>query len=150
MKKVIDGAIVDLEPTDAKVCAVSDRLLVHVQGRANSALAVRQGDKVIVSYLGKQFTVEALRASRKSAGAVHNGDLVSPMPGVVVEVLVQLGQVVVKGDKLIVLEAMKTQQAFTAPFDGKIAQLSVSKGEQIAEGLIMASVEPSEGSVSSE
>jgi biotin carboxyl carrier protein len=40
---------------------------------------------------------------------------------------------------------MKTQQTFLSPFNGKIAKLTVSKGEQVSEGVVMAVVEREEG-----
>ncbi|MBC8065555.1 MAG: biotin/lipoyl-binding protein [Chlorobia bacterium] len=144
MKRLVNGQEVELEASSAKVRTVGDRLFVTTEGGTHSALAVKHGDKTYVSYLGQQFIIEPIRASRHSGGKDHSGDLISPMPGVVVEVLVVEGQAVKKGDKVIILEAMKTQQAFVAPFDGKIAKLVVSKGEQVSDGLVMAIVEQAE------
>jgi len=67
------------------------------------------------------------------------------MPGQVVEVLAAEGDRVGKGDKLVILEAMKTQQAFLAPFDGTVTQMSCKKGEQVAEGALLASITRDEG-----
>lgn len=144
MKRLVNGQEVEFEESSAKIRTVGDRMYVTTENGTHSAVAVRHGDKTHVSYLGQQFIIEAVRASRHAGGKDHSGDLISPMPGVVVEVLVVEGQAVNKGDKLIILEAMKTQQAFVAPFDGKIAKLAVSKGEQVTDGLVMAVVEPAE------
>lgn len=66
------------------------------------------------------------------------------MPGVIVDVLVAEGDTVTKGQKLLVLEAMKTQQPFTAPFDGKVTKLPITKGQQVIDGATLAVVEVSE------
>jgi 3-methylcrotonyl-CoA carboxylase alpha subunit len=106
-----------------------------------SAVAVRQGDKVFVSFQGRQFTVEKARPRARGGAGAGSGELRAPMPGLIVDVLCSEGDKVVKGDKLVVLEAMKTQQAFAAPFDGVVTKVAVSKGQQVADGDIMAAVE---------
>ena len=141
MKRLVNGVEVELSASDAPVKRLADRLVVTTSEGSATAVAVRKGDVVYVSYKGRQYTVEQAKAQRNAAGKDHSGSLVSPMPGQVVEVLVSEGDEVKAGDKLIILEAMKTQQTFTAPFDGKIAKLAVSKGEQVGEGLVMAVVE---------
>ena len=64
------------------------------------------------------------------------------MPGAVVEVLAQEGEVVTKGQRIVVVEAMKTQQILAAPFDGHVASLSAVAGAQVTEGQMLAKVEP--------
>ena len=60
------------------------------------------------------------------------------MPGLIVDVLVSVGEAVTKGQKVAVLEAMKTQQPFLAPFDGVVETLSVVKGQQVEDGQAVA------------
>ena len=69
------------------------------------------------------------------------------MPGKVTAVEVAQGAKVVKGQRLLTLEAMKMEHALTAPFDGLVAELAASEGQQVAEGQLLAKVqaEPSEG-----
>src|SRR6266404_5758406 len=75
--------------------------------------------------------------SVRVAGAAHvsDGALQSPMPGRIVNVAVRLGQIVTKGQTLLTLEAMKMEHALIAPFDGTVAELSVSVGDQVAENV---------------
>jgi 3-methylcrotonyl-CoA carboxylase alpha subunit len=56
-------------------------------------------------------------------------------------VLVSVGDKVTKGQKLIVLEAMKTQQPFNAPFDGTVKALNAVKGAQVNDGELLVVVE---------
>ncbi len=142
MKRLVNGQAVELELGKSKVRRVGDRLMVQTPEGLFSAVAVRKGDQTLVSYRGRQFVIEPIKAARNSVGKDHSGDLISPMPGVVVDVLVTQSQEVEKGDKVVILEAMKTQQTFVAPFKGIIGKLSVCKGEQVVEGMIMAVVEP--------
>jgi 3-methylcrotonyl-CoA carboxylase alpha subunit len=64
------------------------------------------------------------------------------MPGLVVDIKVRVGDEVKKGDKLLVLEAMKTQQSVTAPFDGTVEAINVDVGDQVVEGILMLRVKP--------
>lgn len=58
----------------------------------------------------------------------------SPLPGVVLEIAVKVGDHVVKGQKLLVLEAMKMENNINADRDGNIVAISVNKGDSILEG----------------
>jgi len=69
-----------------------------------------------------------------------DGAILSPMPGRIVAVEVVEGERVVKGQKLVVLEAMKMEHALTAPFDGVVEALTAVAGDQVAEGLALARI----------
>ncbi len=58
--------------------------------------------------------------------------LMSPMPGLLVEVAVQPGQQVQAGEKLAVIEAMKMENVLFAAQDGVVGKISASKGESLA------------------
>jgi propionyl-CoA carboxylase alpha chain len=70
------------------------------------------------------------------------GSLLAPMPGLVRRVLVEVGAVVVAGQPLLVLEAMKMEQTVAAPAAGVVAELRAKAGEQVAAGQVLAVVEP--------
>lgn len=78
-------------------------------------------------------------------GAAGNGALLAPMPGQVIAVNVAEGDKVTKGQKLVVLEAMKMEMAVQAPFDGIVAALNVAVGKQVPEGTVLVRIE-AEGS----
>ncbi len=59
--------------------------------------------------------------------------LKAPMPGMVVSVLVSEGQVMEKGQTLVILELMKMQNELRAPFAGKVARLRVKAGESVEQ-----------------
>jgi biotin carboxyl carrier protein len=145
MKRLVNGKEAELEPSGASIRDGGDRLLVSCEDGVYSALAIKKGDAVLVSFRGRQYTIEPVKAARKHHGKDHSGDLISPLPGAVVDVLVAVGEAVKTGDKIVVLEAMKTQQSFAAPFDGKVAEIRVKKGDQVAEGTLLAVVDPIEG-----
>jgi 3-methylcrotonyl-CoA carboxylase alpha subunit len=62
------------------------------------------------------------------------------MPGKVIAVEVTAGDTVTKGQKLLVLEAMKMEHALTAPFDGVVAELHVQAGGQVQVEALLARI----------
>ncbi|MEJ8823141.1 biotin/lipoyl-containing protein, partial [Variovorax humicola] len=58
--------------------------------------------------------------------------LMSPMPGLLVEVAVKPGQHVQAGEKLAVIEAMKMENVLFASHDGVVGTISAGKGESLA------------------
>lgn len=58
----------------------------------------------------------------------------SPLPGVVISVNVNVGDSVKKGQKVLVLEAMKMENDIKAPKDGTIASIVVKQGDSLQEG----------------
>lgn len=141
MKRFVNGQEVELSAEGVEVNQSGDRLHVRTPEGAFSAIAIRQGETTLISYKGRQFKLD-LKAPRVRAGAIFSGEMHAPMPGLIADVLVEEGALVKKGQKLLVLEAMKTQQPFIAPFDGVIRKLPARKGEQVAEGALLALVEP--------
>ncbi len=64
-----------------------------------------------------------------AAGAVK-----SPLPGVILSVDCKVGDVVKRGQKILVLEAMKMENNINAARDGKIVEIKVNKGDSVLEG----------------
>ncbi|MES2498665.1 MAG: biotin carboxylase N-terminal domain-containing protein [Pseudomonadota bacterium] len=91
---------------------------------------------------GEAWPIGSPRADHAGGGgAVSDGSLLAPMPGKVIAVEVAEGDSVTKGQKLLVLEAMKMEQAMLAPFDGIVAELKASVGGQVSEGAVLVRVE---------
>jgi 3-methylcrotonyl-CoA carboxylase alpha subunit len=90
---------------------------------------------------GDAWPFEAPKPAHAGGGeGASDGAVLSPMPGRVVTVSVAEGDVVTKGQKLLVLEAMKMEHGLTAPFDGVVAKLAVSEGMQVAEGVTLVQI----------
>ena len=141
MKYFLNGEPVEFTES-FDVARLPDRLQVRTPEGSFSALAVRDGDAILISYRGSQYRLET-RQSRTRSGGIKSGEYRAPMPGMIVDVLVAEGDVVVAGQKILVLEAMKTQQPFNAPFDGVVTKLNAVKGVQVSGEDLLAVVEPS-------
>lgn len=64
----------------------------------------------------------------------------APMPGVIVEIPVQVGDVVTKNQVVAVLESMKMQNEFKSPKDGTVKSVRVTAGDKIDQNTVMVSV----------
>lgn len=58
----------------------------------------------------------------------------SPLPGVILDIKVNVGDAVKKGQTIIILEAMKMENNINADRDGKIIEVKVNKGDSVLEG----------------
>lgn len=68
-------------------------------------------------------------------------DLKAPMPGLVLDISVEVGQEVAKGDTLLILEAMKMENVIKSPTDGVIKSVSVNKAETVEKNQIILNFE---------
>ena len=64
-----------------------------------------------------------------TAGAVR-----TPLPGVILEISVKVGDTVKRGQKVAILEAMKMENVINADRDGKVTEIKVNKGDSVLEG----------------
>ena len=123
---------------------VTDEIyVVEAQAHGN---AVQVGDERVLFLDGEAWSFALPSAGHANAGAaMSDGAILAPMPGRVITVDVVKGQVVSKGQRLLVLEAMKMEQALVASFDGTVKILNVAAGDQVSEGTLLARVEKGEG-----
>lgn len=68
-------------------------------------------------------------------------EVYAPMPGIILEMHVALGDAVKEGDFLCVLEAMKMENALTAPRDGVIKSVEVAVGDTVDKGKLLIEFE---------
>lgn len=100
------------------------------------------GDGRIVCFEGgAAFTVSAFAGAGSASGPASDGALRAPMPGKIVATPARAGDAVMKGQPIVVLEAMKMEHAMVAPFDGVVGQVVFAVGDQVAADAVLAVVE---------
>ena len=81
---------------------------------------------------------------RRGSGAADDasGDILAPMPGAVLEVLVEEGDRVERNQSVAILESMKMELVITAPRDGVVRRVSVEAGQQVERGMRLLELAP--------
>jgi len=118
-----------------------DGLVISLDGRSFKARAVRDGSHWHVFYNGdyRRLALREELQAPQDAGA--GGSLAAPMPGKVIQVMVEAGARVKKGEPLLILEAMKMEHTITAPADGVVKLINFAAGEQVLEGAELITLE---------
>ena len=90
----------------------------------------------------KPATAPAPAAAAPAASAAANGYAIkTPLPGVIIDVKVNVGDMVKKGTTVVVLEAMKMENNINADRDGKVTAIQVAKGDTVADGAVLVVME---------
>ncbi len=76
----------------------------------------------------------------KAAPAGAGTEVRSPMPGNILQVNVNPGDVVKEGQQLMILEAMKMENEILAPCAGKITSIGVAKGTSVESGALLCTI----------
>ena len=119
---------------------------VLIDGRSYEAHAEPGADGAWITIRGRRFHVsiaDPRRWTAKRAGALgqERENILAPMPGKVVRVLVEPGDTVKAGQGVIVIEAMKMQNEMKARRGGRVAAVPVREGETVGAGAILATIE---------
>jgi len=114
--------------------------LLRQDGVQRRCVVARSGNERWIWIDGHIHHLEVASESRRRAGAPA-GQLTSPMPGLVLKVLVQPGEAVRSGQTLVVLEAMKMQYEMMSPRDGTVARVEAREGQQVAGGVALVTLD---------
>jgi pyruvate carboxylase len=76
-------------------------------------------------------SLKAAAATRAKADAAKPGEVGAPIPGAVTVIYVKQGQRVNKGERLVVMEAMKMQSTVYAPVSGLVKKVAVTAHENV-------------------
>jgi len=135
----VDANVVKVAASSVSILLDGQSFEVHVTPTLEGKLKLQSGPH--------EFTAEVRdpRAwrSRKQAGREAEGrqQVLAPMPGKVIRLLVKGGETVQAGQGLIVIEAMKMQNEIRSPKSGKVERLLTKEGQTVNVGEVLAWVE---------
>jgi acetyl/propionyl-CoA carboxylase alpha subunit len=137
MRVSVDGACFELEVREV----AQGTYVVEQAERREKFHCVRDGDRIHLFWRGVVYVIEELREGARAAQRHVSGGLEAPMPGKVIKLSVTPGQAVRKGQEILVIEAMKMENALRAPRDGTIKSLAAKLGDMVAPGAVLAEIE---------
>lgn len=142
--------IIDGRAAEADAVAVASSVYSILSGGESLEARVEKvpgpGAKLRVIIAGREYAVEVRdpRQWRKDRGTALEAEgaqqVIAPMPGKVVRVLVKTGDAVSAGQGMAVVEAMKMQNEVRAPKSGKVERVSVAEGQTVGAGEVIAVV----------
>jgi biotin carboxyl carrier protein len=99
-----------------------------------------------ISIAGKRFSFEIedprqWKRSTHSASAHGRASITAAMPGKIVRVSVAVGDEVVAGQALLVIEAMKMQNELKSPRDGRVTAIEVKENDSVNAGAVLMTIE---------
>jgi len=154
--KVNHGISIDLTESDLKnLDAVS---IEHNKFHILKDSKPYKAEVIAADFLSKKYTIKVnnntyevtianeLDALIKSMGIERGRTKVvnaikAPMPGLILEISVKVGQEVKENDPLLILEAMKMENSFLSPRDGIIKSIAVEKGNAVDKGQLLIEFE---------
>ena len=133
---------------EARAVGAGEYLLMH-EGRVYECrVGGRAGGSTLTVAVGSREYEVTLTDPKhlRGAGGAHGhaagrAQVVAPMPGKVVRVLVEAGQQVEAGQGVVVVEAMKMQNELKSPKGGTVAELRAEAGATVNSGDVLAVIE---------
>ncbi|MCB9791903.1 MAG: biotin attachment protein [Alphaproteobacteria bacterium] len=150
VERADDGYLVQLDDGPERHVGVRnlpDAMALLVDGRSFDARLVRRSEGWDVDLRGTMHSVEVVDPRRKAlrlASGAKEGTLSTSMPGRVVSLLVAPGDVVEKGQPLLVIEAMKMENELKASISGEVAEILVAPGQALEAGAKLLRINPTE------
>ncbi len=126
---------------DARVAVTIDGHAYVAEPIGGGNIADVGGERVLF-LAGDAWPIAAPTADRRGGEGEGDGAILAPMPGRILSVAVAAGDSVSRGQRLLVVEAMKMEHALVAPFAGTVAELAVREGQQVAERTLLARIDP--------
>ena len=107
----------------------------------NTIQQVKEGTVPFIQRTGSSKAAVAVEAKER-ANSQNPGSLGAPMPGKVVEIKAKVGDVVKKGDTIVVLSAMKMETVVRAPLSGTVTRVVVKQDDSISAGDLILEITP--------
>lgn len=115
-------------------------MLIEADDKRYQIVFVREGDTFFLSTAGVNYTLirEQPTASGSHVAPIASPDIVAPMPGKVIQVLIHAGDQVTSGDTLLILEAMKMETRLLAEAAGVVESVCTKPGDLVDGGQLLA------------
>ena len=137
----------DLQKLD--VVSSSDRqfhLLQDNQSYNIELVELNMAEKTaVLTVNGRTYTVQAedeldrllKKLGMNGANSAKLNHIKAPMPGLILQILVEVGQTIEKGDSLLILEAMKMENVIKAAGAGIVKHIAVARGTAVEKNQVM-------------
>lgn len=150
-KVLIDGVITPFDLKEIRpgsyhvlINGKSVEVEVLLSDKASKKHVLRVNGKTTEVSLRDHYDDLLRELGMDSTSSSRVGDLKAPMPGLVVDVPVQIGQTVQKGDTLVILEAMKMENTLKCTASAVVKKIAVKKGQAVEKNEVLVYLAPAE------
>ena len=118
----------------------NDKAQVVVNGTQYEVDVEREKEeaKPVIAPRPKAAPAPAATPAAAPAGDANGVKAVAPLPGTIMQIFVNVGDEVKRGDKILMYEAMKMENNFLAEADGVIKDIKVKVGDNVLQGAVLA------------
>jgi biotin carboxyl carrier protein len=126
-----------------------NQIHLEVDGIGRNVYLADNGDGKLINIGGTTYLVQdadalARNGTRKRSSKELPQEITPPMPSVVERIMVAEGDLVEKGQSVIVVSAMKMEATLQSPFKGKVLKINVAEGDKVMPGQILVDIEREE------
>lgn len=137
----VDGDTVTVDGSPVPAFTQSSDGVVRFDATGLRVWTAATADARWVFIDGEVFTFDMASGRGRRKSSAHHGSLAAPMPATVVRVQAAVGDMVTRGDVLVILEAMKMELPVRAPSDGKVTAVHCRPGELVQPGVSLIEIE---------
>lgn len=142
-----EGVRINGEQVDVDLLKLNDAglfLLNHGDEKLEFHLASEGNNTYVVTTDGQQIEAQVeteQSQQRRAKSATDSKELAAPIPGVVLEIHIAVGDTVEEGQVACILESMKMQMVIKLPSGGTVAEISVEPNQNVAKGDVLIRLE---------
>ena len=139
----VNGDLVpmDMDSLDGKGLHVLRQQNRNIEAHVEPMQAGSYQIQIDGSYLNAEVALGF--QSRPDSRPDRSNNVISPMPGLIIDISVNVGDKVEQGETLIIQEAMKMQMKLRSPSEGIISGIFTQPGSQVDKGALLICLEPS-------
>lgn len=116
----------------------NDKAQVVVNGTQYEVDVEREKEEAKPVVAPRPKAAPAATPAAAPAGDANGVKAVAPLPGTIMQIFVNVGDQVKRGDKILMYEAMKMENNFLAEVDGVIKDIKVKVGDNVLQGAVLA------------
>jgi len=113
---------------------------LRIDGRTVIVPFLVNGTEVWFALDGEIWSADVAEKGTRAKAQHRDHSMSAPMPGIVLKILVTVGQEVTKGTPLLILEAMKMEHQIVAPRDGTVGTINCREGELVQPGVDLVEI----------
>jgi biotin carboxyl carrier protein len=149
VEKTEESYLVDGKATSWDLKWISDRSIHLIRGaesveaelvsldRTSKTIQIRLGHQVATLQIKDRFDLLLEKMGMNGTGTGSLKDIKSPMPGLILDLKVKAGDLVKKGDVVLILEAMKMENIIKSPGDGIVKDVKVSLKQSVEKNQVL-------------